>query len=82
MAFALVHGFVAVAGYQLPHAPMGDVYLVYEPWSGCALGMMDYCGPAGRQIVGITEPWVYPALALVPMLAAWLFEAARGCRRG
>ena len=76
VAFALVHGFVAVAGYQLPHAPMGDVYLVYEPWSGCALGMMDYCGPAGRQIVGITEPWVYPALALVPMLAAWLFEAA------
>lgn len=75
VAFALVHGFVAVAGYQLPHAPMGDVYLVYEPWSGCALGMMDYCGPAGRQIVGITEPWVYPALALVPMLAAWLFEA-------
>lgn len=76
VAFALVHGFVAVAGYQLPNAPMGDVYLVYEPWSGCALGIMDYCGTSGRQIVGITEPWVYPALALVPMLAAWLFEAA------
>lgn len=76
VAFALVHGFVAVAGYQLPNAPMGDVYLVYEPWSGCALGIMDYCGTSGRQIVGITEPWVYPVLALVPMLAAWLFEAA------
>ena len=76
VAFALVHGFVAVAGYQLPHAPMGDVYLVYEPWSGCALGLMDYCGASGREIVGITEPWVYPILALVPMLAAWLFEAA------
>jgi hypothetical protein len=55
---------------------MGDVYLVYEPWSGCALGIMDYCGTSGRQIVGITEPWVYPVLALIPMLAAWLFEAA------
>jgi hypothetical protein len=76
VAFALVHGFVAVAGYQLPNAPMGDVYLVYEPWSGCALGIMDYCGTSGRQIVGITEPWVYPVLALIPMLAAWLFEAA------
>ncbi|WP_434970026.1 hypothetical protein [Microbacterium sp. bgisy207] len=74
VAFALVHGFVAVMGYVLPHGPMGDVYLVYEPWSGCALGFAEYCGASGREIVGITESWVYPALALVPMLAAWLFE--------
>ncbi|QBR75356.1 DUF2029 domain-containing protein [Microbacterium sediminis] len=39
---------------------MGDVYLVYEPWSDRAL--------AGERIVGITEPWVYPILALAPML--------------
>lgn len=74
MAFVAAHAFVAVMGYVLPHGPMGDVYLVYEPWSGCALGFTDYCDASGRQIVGITESWVYPALALVPMLAAWLFE--------
>lgn len=62
-------------GYLLPNGPMGDVYLVYEPWSGCALGLEDLCGVSGREIVGITEPWVYPALALVPMLLAWVFEA-------
>lgn len=74
MAFIGVHAFVAVMGYVLPHGPMGDVYLVYEPWSGCAWGFAEYCGISGREIVGITEPWVYPALALVPMLAAWAFE--------
>lgn len=74
VAFVLVHAFVAVMGYQLPHAPMGDVYLVYEPWSGCALGIMQYCGPTGHEIVGITDAWVYPILALVPMIAAWTFE--------
>ncbi|GAA1689619.1 hypothetical protein GCM10009808_03180 [Microbacterium sediminicola] len=74
VAFVFVHAFVAVMGYQLPHAPMGDVYLVYEPWSGCALGMLEYCDASGWQVVGITESWVYPILALVPMIAAWAFE--------
>lgn len=76
MAFGAVHVWVAVMGYVLPHGPMGDVYLVYEPWSGCALGLTEYCADATWTVVGITEPWVYPAFALVPMLAAWLFEGA------
>ena len=36
--------------------------LVYEPWSSAAL--------SGGAIVGVTETWVYPQLALVPMLLA------------
>jgi hypothetical protein len=65
IAFAVVHLAVAVAGYHMPSQPMGDVYLVYEPWSQRAL--------TGGGIVGITEPWVYPQLALVPLLATWIF---------
>ncbi|WP_292905298.1 hypothetical protein [Microbacterium sp.] len=61
-AFLLVHAVVAVAGWILPSQPMGDVVLVYEPWAASAL--------SGGPIVGVTETWVYPQLALVPMLAA------------
>jgi len=61
-AFAVVHAGVAALGFLQPNEPMGDVYRVYEPWSAQAL--------AGSGIVGITEPWVYPQLALVPMLLA------------
>jgi hypothetical protein len=41
---------------------MGDLYLVYQPWAQQAA--------AGLGIVGITEPWVYPQLALVPIMLA------------
>ncbi|WP_156377188.1 glycosyltransferase 87 family protein [Microbacterium sp. Root53] len=68
VAFAAVHVIVGWLGWVLPNQPMGDVYLVYEPWSTAALG--------GTEIVGITEPWVYPHLALAPMMLthalAWL----------
>ena len=61
-AFLLVHLLTAWAGWVYPSQPMGDVVLVYEPWASSALG--------GGPIVGITETWVYPQLALVPMLLA------------
>lgn len=61
-AFLIVHAIVAAAGWLLPSQPMGDVVLVYQPWAQAALG--------GDAIVGITESWVYPQLALLPMLAA------------
>ncbi|GAB3600885.1 hypothetical protein [Microbacterium tumbae] len=61
-AFAAVHLLVAWLGWVYPSQPMGDVVLVYEPWAASALG--------GGAIVGITEPWVYPQVALLPMLAA------------
>jgi hypothetical protein len=65
IAFVLVHAVVAWAGWNLPSQPMGDVYHVYQPWSAEAL--------AGEGVVGITAPWVYPQLALVPMMLAWAF---------
>ncbi|WP_341934896.1 hypothetical protein MRBLWO14_000494 [Microbacterium sp. LWO14-1.2] len=66
-AFLAVHVVTAVAGWVYPSQPMGDVVLVYEPWSAAAL--------SGGPIVGVTETWVYPQLALVPMLAAKLLAA-------
>lgn len=61
-AFVVVNVAVAVLGWILPNQPMGDVYLVYEYWANDALD--------GRDIVGITAPFVYPQLALVPMILA------------
>ncbi|WP_245958607.1 hypothetical protein [Microbacterium bovistercoris] len=62
--FVLVHVIVAWFGWVLPSQPMGDVVLVYQPWSHSAL--------TGGAIVGVTEPWVYPQLALIPMILAHL----------
>lgn len=70
IAFALVHVLVAVLGFVLPNQPMGDVYNVYEPWSTWAI--------EGRAIVGVTESWVYPQLALVPMVLAHGFAWIAG----
>lgn len=68
IAFVLVHVIVAGAGWVLPNQPMGDVYFVYEPWSEQAI--------SGHGIVGITEDWIYPQVALVPMVLtqgfAWI----------
>ncbi len=69
-AFAVVHIGVAWLGFLLPNQPMGDVYNVYEPWSVRAL--------AGAGVVGITEGWVYPQLALVPMVLAHGFAWIAG----
>ncbi|NIG64755.1 hypothetical protein GLO27_08735 [Microbacterium sp. Be9] len=65
--FLVVHALTAWAGWVYPSQPMGDVVLVYEPWASSALG--------GGPIVGVTETWVYPQLALVPMLVAAVLSA-------
>src|SRR5690349_4338395 len=76
--FLAVHAVVAWLGWVLPAQPMGDVVLVYQPWSSAALG--------GGPVVGITESWVYPQLALAPMLLAQLlavpFTVALGQQAG
>ncbi|MFK4790663.1 glycosyltransferase 87 family protein [Microbacterium sp. ZW T5_56] len=59
IAFIIVQLFVLWEGWVLPNQPMGDVYNVYGPWSARALQ---------GEVVGVTEPWVYPPVALVPML--------------
>lgn len=69
-AFVVVHAVVAWFGFTMPNMPMGDVYLVYEPWARDAL--------SGRGIVGIDTEWVYPQLALVPMLLAQGLEWIAG----
>lgn len=61
IAFLIVHVGVAAVGWLIPGS-MGDVWIVYEPWSTDAV--------AGRGIVGVTESFVYPQLALVPMILA------------
>lgn len=61
-AFLAVHIVIAWLGWMYPSQPMGDVVLVYEPWSTATL--------SGGSVVGINEPWVYPQLALLPMLVA------------
>jgi hypothetical protein len=45
-----------------PGYPLGDISGVYTFWAGHAY--------AGDFIVGITTPWVYPIVALVPILVA------------
>jgi hypothetical protein len=60
-AFLLVHAWLAFVGLTHPTLPWGDVTLQYRPWVENAL--------AG-DVVGVSQPWVYPLVALVPMLAA------------
>src|SRR5690606_18097780 len=62
LMFVGAHLVVAWLGWVLPSQPMGDVVLVYEPWSREAL--------LGGGIVGVDREWVYPQLALLPMIAA------------
>ncbi|MFJ6548337.1 hypothetical protein [Microbacterium sp. NPDC091676] len=67
IAFLLVHLVTAWLGWVYPSQPMGDVVLVYEPWSTAAW--------SGGGIVGVTESWVYPQLALLPMMLAAVLAA-------
>lgn len=82
LAFVAVHVTVGILGYQQPNEPMGDVYLVYEPWSRCALfGGIDVTSCTRSDMwewPGITEKWIYPQLAFLPMTFAWLFAWAVG----
>lgn len=67
IAFLLVHVVTAGLGWVYPSQPMGDVVLVYEPWATAAWN--------GGEIVGVTESWVYPQLALLPMMLAAVLAA-------
>lgn len=81
IGFVAVHALVAVLGWVEPNSPMGDVYLVYEKWSLAYLhgGVVDpsvyplVTGPEHVGYVGFDSAWVYPHLALLPMLATWAF---------
>lgn len=62
VGFAFVHLIVGWLGFVLPNAPMGDVYLVYEPWVRRAV--------EEGFIMGVAQDWIYPQLAIVPMVFA------------
>ncbi|SFI40952.1 MULTISPECIES: glycosyltransferase 87 family protein [Microbacterium] len=70
IAFVLVHLGVSWLGFVMPNEPMGDVYRVYEPWSAQAL--------RGGGIVGVDSAWVYPQLALVPMVLTQIIASLVG----
>jgi hypothetical protein len=60
--FAAIHLWLGLINLTSPTLPMGDVTWVYRAWMERAL-FSDYW-------VGIHTDWVYPVLALLPMLAA------------
>ena len=64
-AFVLVHLVLGLICLTHPSLPMGDVTLVYAFWAQRGLD-------AGIW-VGIGTAWVYPLLALVPMLLSTVF---------
>lgn len=66
--FAAVHLLVGWLCLVAQGLPLGDVILVYRPWIEQAT--------SGGPIPGIDEPWVYPILALVPMLIPLVFGSA------
>ena len=65
-------GFIAASiylgwvGYIAESVPYGDVSFIYEYWANGAL--------FNGQIVGLTELWVYPLVALIPMVGAALIS--------
>ncbi|MGO3319750.1 MAG: hypothetical protein ACTIL0_04505, partial [Microbacterium gubbeenense] len=60
--FLIAHAIAIALGWLWPNQPMGDTYLVYEPWSRAAI--------MGADVMGVTAAWVYPPLALAPMVLA------------
>ncbi len=65
IAFAAVHLWLGFLNLYGPGLPMGDVTYVYLFWVERGLNEGEW--------VGLDTAWVYPVLALVPMLAAYAF---------
>lgn len=64
MGFVLVHLAVAASGFLDGKAGAWDVDTMYRLWADRVI--------TGTGVPGITEAWVYPAFALVPVLVAWV----------
>lgn len=64
IGFVLAHLWLGLLGLYAPGQPLGDV-ATYRFW-------VEY-GAATGQWVGLQAEWVYPLLALVPMLASAAF---------
>jgi hypothetical protein len=68
-AFVLAHLWLGMLALYAPGQPLGDVTSVYKYW------IIDYAF-AGHGWVGIDTVWVYPILAILPMIAAAAFGPA------
>ena len=64
-AFILVHLWLGLLNLYGPGLPLGDVAIVYKFW----IDQIFF----GGFWVGIDSSWVYPILAIIPMLAAAAF---------
>lgn len=64
--FVLVHLALGLLALYAPGQPLGDVTSVYRFW------IVDYAF-AGYGWVGIDTVWVYPIVAILPMIAAAAF---------
>ena len=67
-AFVLVHLWLGAVNLFGPGVPLGDVSFVYRFWTDQ--------GIIAHYWVGLDAPWVYPIVALLPMLAARAFGVA------
>ncbi|TFD49038.1 DUF2029 domain-containing protein [Cryobacterium frigoriphilum] len=61
-AFALVHVVLIVLALNAPNGPLGDVEAIYLGWAREAA--------SGAGIPGITKDFVYPVVAVLPILGA------------
>lgn len=66
--FVLVHLWLGILALYSPDNPFGDVSYTYKFWVEHGL--------LSGQWVGIGTVWVYPIVALVPMLASYAFGPA------
>jgi hypothetical protein len=66
VGFVTASIYLGWVGYIAESVPFGDVSFIYEYWATVAL--------SEGQIVGLNEPWVYPFLALIPMVGAALMS--------
>ncbi len=64
--FVLAHLWLGMLALYAPGQPLGDVTSVYRYW------IVDYAF-AGHGWVGIDTVWVYPIVAILPMIAAAAF---------
>jgi hypothetical protein len=62
VAFCAVHGVLLWLAATAANEPIGDVTITYSRWVATGLASNDW--------VGLDSAWVYPILALVPMVMA------------
>lgn len=66
--FVVAHFWLGLLNLYADGFPLGDVNFVYKFWADQAI--------VGHYLVGIDGAWVYPIVAIVPMLAAAAFGPA------